>query len=351
MIDKDIRVADDFQFAYAKIAQYTNDSTADSYLNNYKPLLKSIKLFLVHYAKEFPKLMRLLDYDKFIITKATFMGEGGEKIVIRVSATIKEIDDGKLNPRPPIAVGFGLRLHKGEGETFEEVSNTVENEFTHFKLFRRLNGVAIVFHKLYGIQRIENCEAHFSYLEDDTLRESLLQNHIYLVSVGEFVEGLDVGEILERQNYDIGLKKDVIMEAAKTLARTWLLSLKPEQPHDTEKRVGCVIADLHDGQVVFSSKRFNHFMRVVMIDFGAIMYIDRIGFTKALISFIEGELKIIGLSYSQKDFEFIINRLLEEVDNTTSLIEPHFLTETEFCHEAAQFRSLLVQSSSRWLLK
>jgi len=342
MMNKDIRVADDFQFAYAKIAQYTNDSTADSYLNNYKPLLKPIKLFLEHYAKELPKLMRLLDYDKFIITKATFMGEGGEKIVLRVTATIKESNDGELTQ--PIEVGFGLRLHKGSGETFEEVSEGVENEFTHFKLFRRLNGVAIVFHKLYGIQRIENSEAHFSYIENDPLRESLLQNHIYLVSVGEFVEGLDVSEILERQNYDIGFKTNVIMEAAKTLARAWLLSLKPEPADDTEKLVGSVIADLHDGQVVFSSNRLNHLMRVVMIDFGAIMYVDRVRFTKALISFIKGELNIIDLSYSQKDFEFIINRLLEEVDDTTSLIQPHFLTETEFCHEADQFRSLLVQS-------
>gem|GEM_PF-3033477 len=108
---------------------------------------------------------------------------------------------------------------------------------------------------------------------------------------------------------------------------------------------GSVIADLHDGQVVFLSKRLNHFMRVVMIDFGDIMYIDRIRFTKALITFIEGELQRIGLSHSQKDLEFIINGLLEEIDNTASMIEPHFLTETEFCHEAAQFRSLLVQQT------
>jgi len=86
-------------------------------------------------------------------------------------------------------------------------------------------------------------------------------------------------------------------------------------------------------------------MRVVMIDFGDIMYIDRIRFTKALITFIEGELQRIGLSHSQKDLEFIINGLLEEIDNTASMIEPHFLTETEFCHEAAQFRSLLVQQT------
>ncbi|GEM_PF-1690634 len=240
MREKDIRVADDFQFASAKIAQYTTDDLAESYLNNYQKMLKPIKLFLVHYAKEFPKLMRLLDYDKFIVTKATFMGEGGEKIVLRVTATIKESDENKAELNQPIEVGFGLRLHKGEGETFEEVSNGLENEFRHFKLFRRLNGVAIVFHKLYGTQRIKNSEAHFSYLENDPIRESFLKNHIYLVSVGEFVEGLDVGEILERENYDIGFKKNVIMESAKTLARTWLLSLKSEQAHENqpEKRVG-----------------------------------------------------------------------------------------------------------------
>jgi hypothetical protein len=44
----------------------------------------------ISYVKEFPKLMRLLDYDKFIITKATFMSEGGEKIVLQVTATIKD---------------------------------------------------------------------------------------------------------------------------------------------------------------------------------------------------------------------------------------------------------------------
>ena len=119
---------------------------------------------------------------------------------------------------------------------------------------------------------------------------------------------------------------------------------EPANDNQPEKRVGCVIADLHDGQIVFLSKRLNHFMRSVMIDFGAIIYIDKIRFTKALITFIKGELKIIGLSHSQKDFEFIINGLLEEVDNTTSMIEPDFLTETAFCHEASQFRNLLVQS-------
>jgi hypothetical protein len=342
----DICVADDFQFAYAKITQYTIDDLAYHYLNSYQPLLKPIEWFLVHYAKEFPKLMRLLDYDKFIIKKATFMGEGGEKIVLKVTATIKDSDgnEGQLNQ--PIEVSFGLRLHKGKGETFEDVSNGVQNEFRHFKLFRRLNGVAIVFHKLYGTQLIENSEANFSFITNNPIRESLLKNHIYLVSVGEFVEGLDVGEILERENYDIGFKKNVIMESAKTLARAWLLSLKSEPANNNqpEKRVGCVIADLHDGQIVFLSKRLNHFMRVMMIDFGAVIYIDKIRFTNTLITFIKEELKIIGLSHSQKDFEFIINGLLEEVDNTTSMIEPHFLTETAFCHEASQFRNFLVQS-------
>jgi len=344
MIAKDIRVADDFQFMHAEITQYTTDDSAASYLNNYKPLLEPIKLFLVHYAKEFPQLIRLLDYDKFIITKATFMGEGGEKIVLQVTATIKDSNEAKLNQ--PLEVGFGLRLHKGEGYTFEEVKNVLENEFKHFKLFRRLNGIAIVFHKLYGTQLIENSKANFSYMENNQIRESLLKKHIYLVSIGEFVEGLDVGEILERKNYDIGFKKNVIVESAKTLTRAWLLSLKLEQAHENQsrKRVGFTIADLHDGQIVFLNTQLNYFMRAVMIDFGAVIYIDRIRFAKALITFIKGELKVIGL-YSQKDFEFIINSILEEVDNTTSMIEPHFLTETEFFHEVAQFRSILTRKS------
>jgi hypothetical protein len=50
MIAKDIRVSDNFQFMCAEIAQYTTDDLAESYLNNYKPLLKPIKLFLVHYV-------------------------------------------------------------------------------------------------------------------------------------------------------------------------------------------------------------------------------------------------------------------------------------------------------------
>lgn len=344
MLAKEIRVADDFQFACADIVQYTTDDLATSYLNNYQRLLKPIKWFLTHYAKDFPKLMRLLDYDQFIITKATFMGEGGEKIVLRVTARIKESDENNSNQ--PLEVGFGLRLHKGKGETFADVYNGLENEFKQFKLFRRLNGVAIIFHKLYGTHSVINNEVNCSDLENDKFRDGLLQNHIYLVSVGEFVEGLDVGEILERDNYTIDFKKNVIMESAKTLARTWLLSLQSEPPGtpQTENRVGCVITDLHDGQVVWLRKPLTHLMRVVIIDLGAFMYIDRIRFTKTLITFVEGELKIIGLSNSQKDLTLIMNGVLAEIDSTASMIEPHFLTETEFHQEASQLRRILVQS-------
>ncbi len=213
-------------------------------------------------------------------------------------------------------------------------------------MFRRLNGVAIVFHKLYGTQFIESSEANFSYMENDQIREILLKKHIYFVSIGEFVEGLDVGEILEQKNYDTKFKQNVIMESGKMLARAWLLSLKSEQVHENqpEKRVGFIIDDLHDGQIVFLSKRLNHLMEAVMIDFGAVIYIDRIS-TKTLIIFIKEELKIIDQYYSQKDFEFIINDILEEIDNTISIIEPYFLTETEFFHEAYLFRSILVQNS------
>ncbi len=127
MIAKDIYVADDFQFVYAEITQYTTDDLAKIYLNNYKQLLKSIKLFLVHYVKEFSQLMRLLDYDKFIITKATFMGEGGEKIVLQVTATIKDNHENETQLKQPLEVGFGLRLHKGKGYTFAEIKNILEN--------------------------------------------------------------------------------------------------------------------------------------------------------------------------------------------------------------------------------